>query len=93
MPRTVEDVLQHAEQLAERFENYQPTPDDERDSGLVMELQRAVVTRAAAERRVRDAVGRARDGGLSWALIGSLIGTSGEAARQRYGGKTARRRA
>jgi hypothetical protein len=29
----------------------------------------------------------ARAHGYSWALIGSLLGTSGEAARQRYGTK------
>jgi hypothetical protein len=27
----------------------------------------------------------ARAGGHSWAVIGSMVGTSGEAARQRYG--------
>ena len=34
---------------------------------------------------VNDAVKHARERGYSWAFIGSLIGTSGEAARQRYG--------
>ena len=32
----------------------------------------------------RHAVGHACQAGMSWALIGSLIGASGEAARQRY---------
>jgi hypothetical protein len=36
---------------------------------------------------VRDAVRHARERGYSWAFIGSLVGTSGEAARQRYGHK------
>jgi len=32
-------------------------------------------------------VSQARHEGYSWRSIGSLIGTSGEAARQRYGTK------
>jgi hypothetical protein len=35
------------------------------------------------------AVQAAREAGLSWAAIGSLVGTSGEAARQRYSDKVA----
>jgi hypothetical protein len=36
---------------------------------------------------MRDAVKHARECGCSWAFIGSLVETSGEAARQRYGHK------
>jgi hypothetical protein len=32
-----------------------------------------------------DAVVRARHNGHSWAPIGAMVGTAGEAARQRYG--------
>ncbi len=85
MPRTVEEILKHAEQLAKRFEDYEPRSDDEGDPDVVRALRHAVMARSDAERSIRDAVGRARQAGLSWALIGSLIGTSGEAARQRYG--------
>lgn len=45
MPRTVQDILNHGDELAKRFEGYQPTAG------------------------------------------GSLVGTSGEAARQRYGAR------
>jgi hypothetical protein len=31
MPRTVQDILDHADELTSRFENYEPTPQDERD--------------------------------------------------------------
>ncbi|MGV1009455.1 MAG: hypothetical protein ACOYBY_12700 [Dermatophilaceae bacterium] len=41
------------------------------------------------ERHLLKAVRQARDSGMSWAAIGLLVGTSGEAARQRYGGKGA----
>ena len=85
MPRSVDDILKHADELAKRFEDYDPQPDDERNPDAVHSLRRAVTARADAERSIRDAVDQARRAGLSWTLIGSLIGTSGEAARQRYG--------
>lgn len=36
-----------------------------------------------------DAVRAAREAGLSWVAIGTLVGTSGEAARQKYASKVA----
>ena len=56
MPRMVEEILQHAEELAARFEGYEPDSADELD---------------------RDVV------------AGALVGTTGEAARQRYSDKVA----
>jgi len=85
MPRSVQDILKHADELAKRFEDYEPEAGDERNPDAVNALRQAVTARSDAERSVRDAVTLARQGGLSWTLIGSLIGTSGEAARQRYG--------
>jgi hypothetical protein len=85
MPRSVEDILKHADELAKRFEQYEPDEHDERDPAALDELRQAVTARSDAERSVRDAVSLARRAGFSWALIGSVIGTSGEAARQRYG--------
>ncbi len=85
MPRSVEDILKHADELAKRFETYEPKSEDERDPDAVNMLRQAVTARSDAERSVRDAVDHARHAGLPWALIGTIIGTSGEAARQRYG--------
>jgi hypothetical protein len=45
----------------------------------------AFQARANAERGLADAVTVARADGHSWAAIGAMVGTSGEAARQRYG--------
>jgi hypothetical protein len=87
MPRTVQDILDHADELAKRFEDYEPSAKDERDPAVFAELRRAVLSRSDAERSIRDAVKHARERGYSWAFIGSLVGTSGEAARQRYGHK------
>lgn len=84
MPRTVQEILDHADELAQRFEEYEPSPTDERDPEVLAALRRAVLSRSDAERSINDAVRRARASGYSWAFIGSLLGTSGEAARQRY---------
>jgi hypothetical protein len=89
MPRSVEEILQHAEELAERFENYEPTPADELDAGAVALLRAAVQERAQAERHFIDAIRTARESGMSWSAIGAFVGTSGEAARQRYSRKVA----
>lgn len=87
MPRTAKDILDHADQLAKRFEDYEPKIEDERDVGVFIALRDAVDTRAGAERSMERAVADARRDGWSWRSIGGLIGTSGEAARQRYGGQ------
>ena len=89
MPRTVEEILQHADELAERFESYEPNPADELDPGAVTLLRAAVAERSEAERHLLEAVRAAREAGMSWSAIGSFVGTSGEAARQRYGKKVA----
>ena len=89
MPRTVEEILAHADELAARFEHYEPNPADEIDAGAVALLRAAVAERGEAERHLLDAVRQARKQGMSWAAIGALVGTSGEAARQRYASKIA----
>jgi hypothetical protein len=58
--------------------------DDERDAAAFVQLRSAVLSRSEAERAIQAAVDHARASGYSWALIGSMLGTSGEAARQRY---------
>ena len=84
MPRSVEEILQQADELAAVFETYEPSHGDELDSAVVAALRAAVQERADAERHIIDAVRGARLAGLSWAYIGSCVGTTGEAARQRY---------
>ena len=89
MPRTVDEILQHADELAARFESYEPNPDDELDAGAVALLRAAVAERSEAERHVIDAIRTAREAGMPWSAIGAFVGTSGEAARQRYSSKVA----
>ena len=87
MPRSVQKILAHSEELASRFEEYEPAAGDERDPAAYLALREAVVSRSEAERSIKEAVAAARSHGYSWAFIGKIIGTSGEAARQRYGQK------
>jgi hypothetical protein len=89
MPRSVEDILRHADELAARFEDYEPDPAQELDAGAVAELRAAVLERSKAERHLLEAVRLARRSGMPWSAIGTLVGTSGEAARQRYADKVA----
>jgi hypothetical protein len=69
------------------LETYEPAAGDERDAAVFAALRDAVLSRSDAERSIRTAVDDARAHGYAWAFIGSLLGTSGEAARQRYGTK------
>lgn len=84
MPRPIQEILDHADELAKRFEDYEPRADDERTPSSLEHLRDAVLARSDAERSIRDAVAAARSDGQSWAAIGAMLGTSGEAARQRY---------
>lgn len=83
----MEDILDYEDELAKRFEDYEPEADDERDPLVFAALRDAVASRSAAERSIKAATDGAREHGYSWGLIGSLLGTSGEAARQRYANK------
>lgn len=50
MPRSVEEILQHSDELAERFSTYEPDPADGIDTGAVALLRAAVRERSQAER-------------------------------------------
>ena len=89
MPRSVDDILKHADELAARFENYEPDSGQEMDPAAVSQLRQAVQERSDAERHILDAIRSARAAGMSWSVIGAFVGTSGEAARQRYASKVA----
>lgn len=57
MPRSVKDILDHADELAKRFEDYEPADSDERDPRGITALRSAVVSRSDAERAIKNAVG------------------------------------
>jgi hypothetical protein len=84
MPRSLQDILDHADELAKRFEGFDPDQASEIPVEEYL-LQRAVVARARCEQQLIDSVRGARAAGLSWQRIGALLGTSAQAAQQRYG--------
>lgn len=84
MPRSMQEIIDSADELADRFEAYEPKPEDRRDPRALHALRRASTARVEIERALVAAVSAARDAGYSWAVIGGQLGTSGEAARQRY---------
>lgn len=85
MPRTVEEILADADDLAARFEEDNLGPGRVVNGASLREVRKAFEAKARAERDLADAVTVARAEGHSWAAIGAMLGTSGEAARQRYG--------
>lgn len=84
MPRTAKEILDQADELAARFEVHVPNMDKIKEAASLRAVREAFQSRAEAERRLADAVSVARAEGHSWAAIGAMVGTSGEAARQRY---------
>jgi hypothetical protein len=84
MPRSIQEILDHADELAKRFDDFDPDQAKEIPVEEYL-LQRAVVARARSEQQLLDNVVAARAAGLSWQKIGALLGTSAQAAQQRYG--------
>ncbi|HMR50010.1 MAG TPA: hypothetical protein PKE40_15760 [Arachnia sp.] len=84
--RSIDDIKARADEFADAFENYEPRPGDQ-DAPLppAMAVRLAAWRRDSAERDLAVAVRAAREQRLSWREVGEAIGTSGEAARQRYG--------
>ena len=83
MPRSIDELIAQADELADEFEGYEPNEDDRGEPAL-MALRRAAYRRALIERELVEMVRHAREAGASWSKIGKELGTSGEAARQRY---------
>jgi hypothetical protein len=83
MPRSIDELIAQADELADEFEAYGPDGMDRLEPSL-MALRRAAYRRALVERQLVEAVRQAREEGASWSKIGEHLGTSGEAARQRY---------
>jgi hypothetical protein len=80
----MQEILDHADDLAKRFEQYEPSPNDELGVAEYL-LRRAALAQARSERQLADAVTAARRAGLPWKRIGAELGISAQAAQQRYG--------
>ncbi|MBA3360626.1 MAG: hypothetical protein H0T94_04030 [Acidimicrobiia bacterium] len=83
MPRSIQEILDQAEELARRFEEFDTRLEDERSVEEYL-LRRAALSRLRSERQTADAVIAERAAGISWRKIGEILGTSAQAAQQRY---------
>lgn len=66
MRRSLEDLIAHADEIADKFEAYEPKPGDE-DTPLspLVELRLAALRRSASERDLAIAVDHARAASMS----------------------------
>jgi hypothetical protein len=85
MPRSLKEILEHADELQQRFERHEPEDEGIADAAALRAVRQAALNRGRAEAELAEAVALARTDGHSWQSIGAMLGTSGEAARQRYG--------
>jgi hypothetical protein len=83
-PRSIQEILDHADSLQRAFEALTPAADDEIPLEEYL-LERAVIQRAEGERALAEAVAAARASGVTWTRIGQALGTSPQAVQQRYG--------
>jgi hypothetical protein len=80
MPRSYEEIVNQAEELSRVFEvDFEPAVSMEEAA-----VRAAALRRALAESELGEAVAVARNAGVPWDRIGQAVGTSGEAARQKY---------
>jgi hypothetical protein len=91
MPRSTKEIIDQADVLARRFEDHVPDGSTLRSADTLGQVRQAFLGRARAESDLLVAVEAARSDGQSWSAIGAMLGTSGEAARQRYGIAMAKR--
>lgn len=85
MPKSTEWIIAHQEELADMFEEWEPWNEEDHGNSPLVGLFMAAMERADAERSLVEAIAAARAVGVTWATVGRATGTTGEAARQRYG--------
>ena len=83
MPRSIQEIIEHADELAARLGALRAVAR-RRASGRGYLLERAP-SPEPGRRQVMDAVTTTARRGVSWRRIGELLGTSAQAAQQRYG--------
>lgn len=85
MPRSLEELMDLGDYYAKQFEDYPTSEYDAINLEIFKALWAVGQQRAELENSVAELVVKARAENMSWKLIGQILGTSGEAARQRYG--------
>jgi hypothetical protein len=83
--RTLDEVINQADELVGRFEEHEPDVDAIQDATALREIRVVLQVQAEVERRMTEVAKNARTAGHSWTAIGAMLGTSGDSARQEYG--------
>ncbi len=83
MPWTLQQILDHADELADRFEAFDPSESDQIPVAEYV-LQRAVRTRAMDEAQFIEAIREALNSGTSWTRIGEIVGVPGREVQLWY---------
>ncbi len=83
MSWTLEQILDHADELADRFEAFDPSEADEIPVAEYL-LHRAVRSSPTDQTHLGEALTTAREAGISWIRIGEILGVSGYDAEQWY---------
>ena len=89
-PPTVAEIMAQAEHFADLAESDDSPGGASHDGAPIRAMRAAFKKRAGADAEMVVAVESARAEGCSWSFIGSMIGTSGQAAREKYGISTSR---
>lgn len=82
MPRSYDEIVALSEEMARSLESDHDEPSVPPAESV---LRAAALRRSLAESELGRAVVAARADGMTWDRIGDAVGTSGEAARQKYG--------
>ena len=83
MPWTLQEILDHADELADRFEAFDPAEAEEVPVAEYL-LQRAARARVRSHAQFVEALTTALEAGTSWTRIGEILGISSDEAEQRY---------
>ena len=82
--RTEATAVEQLDPTEQWLDGLDPARLDFRDASGVRAIIAAAEAVSAAEEDLRQAVARARAGGDSWTVIGAALGTSKQAAHERF---------
>ena len=83
MSRTLQQILDNADELADRFEAFDPSEAVEVPVAEYL-LHRAVRAHPNDQARLIEALATAREAGTPWTRIGEILGMSGPDAEEWY---------
>jgi len=81
MPRSLQQIIDQADELSVRFETHDSDRSEIQDTAALRAVQATFKARAEIEATLAESVSQARAEGHSWAAVGAMLGTSGEPAR------------